>query len=117
MPRGRPPLWSPERIETARKLLLTGMSYEQSAKAMGVSRASLVNSLKRREKLVTRRDIAANKWHPIETAYKTPFDILISDGKYVVIGGWDYKKECWTDILNHRVKPTHWMPLPTPPYH
>ena len=62
-------------------------------------------------------------WQPIETAPK--------DGSPVVIGfdptrddddglphGVDFMRwmdKAWRDPLTHRLRPTHWMPLPTPP--
>lgn len=69
----------------------------------------------------------AEGWRGIETAPKDGAPILLSDGDYVVAGGWcengngegaiwtDYTVASWGYELYREITPTHWMPLPAAP--
>ena len=74
--------------------------------------------------------VLSSEWQPIETAPKDgTLLLLIMVGFEPAVGayyshGWDYQTEdCfaeydhWLAYLENRGvwKPTHWMPLPTPP--
>jgi hypothetical protein len=65
-------------------------------------------------------------WQPIETAPKDGDTVIVYAAHYVrshgVPASWDRDPEdergqCWrvADAIADRVKPTHWMPLPSPP--
>lgn len=59
-----------------------------------------------------------NEWQPIETAPKTPFDILGTDGRWVCMIGWCPIKDGeygWVTNTGYQVEPTHWMDMPKPP--
>lgn len=66
---------------------------------------------------------AAQTWRSIETAPKDGTFVLVIDSKYGDHSGAfvaQYAAEvfsgCWlTSHTPHVVRPTHWMPLPTPP--
>lgn len=63
-------------------------------------------------------------WQPIETAPKDGTEILMvqADG-YLQVGEWAawMQTPCWVIIDSQaggviEAEPTHWMPLPTPPW-
>ena len=57
-------------------------------------------------------------WQPIETAPKTPFDILGTDGRWVGMMGWCPIRDGeygWVTPTGYQVEPTHWMNMPKPP--
>lgn len=58
----------------------------------------------------------AERWQPIETAPKTDDDVMLflSDGD-IVIGYWRDDANAFDSDAGWVPRPTHWMPLPSPP--
>lgn len=54
------------------------------------------------------------EWQPIETAPNDSW-ILVACGDITIEASWHPNMECFTDISDAPVFPTHWMPLPSPP--
>jgi hypothetical protein len=61
-------------------------------------------------------------WQPIATAPKQTVagsqpNVLVSNGRYVLVAWWNLAAEAWYNTSCHRLsgQPTHWQPLPAPP--
>jgi len=57
-------------------------------------------------------------WQPIASAPKDGMEVLLYDGRYIVIGHWmeaNYFRDGEPARWFPRAAPTHWMPLPAPP--
>lgn len=62
-------------------------------------------------------------WRPIETAPKDDRFVLLGMdfgsefGPYIIAGWYERAPadQCWYDITDNPVTPTHWMPLPASP--
>ena len=62
----------------------------------------------------------AMEWRPIESAPKTGEKFLITNGKFALLAwhdgeGWVVLEDKSVVSITPFSKPTHWMPLPTPP--
>lgn len=61
-------------------------------------------------------------WQPIETAPRARAggrmpEILVSDGRYVMVAWWNLAAERWYNTSCHLIvgQPTHWQHLPDAP--
>lgn len=58
-------------------------------------------------------------WQPIETAPQDTTEVIVRCGPKDIRLGWYFAPSSqtfgWLDQWQNKIKPTHWMPLPTPP--
>jgi hypothetical protein len=110
-------------LEAARQEIAQWTANSRENKLIAESANRRAESAEAQVDALTR---AQADWQAIETAPKDGDTVIVYAAHYVrshgVPASWDRDPEdergqCWrvADAIADRVKPTHWMPLPSPP--